>query len=172
MALPNISSPVKAGGGPVHFRYSMENLHVVEEVYNVFVNKYTANLLWNVLFWATSDPEIRSSRKVHNVALCFSARPNFWFRINDRRVVLLYCAQFRTFEVLHVSLYSCHLSIHILIPLPTGGVLDVRKGDRGPTIAYVFVLRRSIHYRSTVQIKSIRPNPSHSASESQFFDLV
>jgi len=45
MALPNITSPVKIGGGPVHFRYSMENLHVVEEVCNVFVNKYTANLL-------------------------------------------------------------------------------------------------------------------------------
>ena len=32
------------------------------------------------------------------------------------------------------------------------GVPDVRKGDRGPTIEYVCVLRRSIHYRSTVQI--------------------
>jgi len=45
MALPNISSPVKAGGGPVHFRYSMENLPVVEEVYNVFVILCTVNLL-------------------------------------------------------------------------------------------------------------------------------
>jgi len=35
MALPNISSPVKTAGGPVHFRYSMENLPVIEEVYNV-----------------------------------------------------------------------------------------------------------------------------------------
>ena len=45
MALPNISSPVRTGGGPVHFRYSMENLPVNEEVYTIFVNKYTANLL-------------------------------------------------------------------------------------------------------------------------------
>jgi hypothetical protein len=36
IALPNISSPVRTLGGPVHFRYSMENLPVIEEVYNVF----------------------------------------------------------------------------------------------------------------------------------------
>jgi hypothetical protein len=45
VALPNISSPVRTGGGPVHFRYSMENLHVIEEVYNISVHKYTADLL-------------------------------------------------------------------------------------------------------------------------------
>jgi len=31
VALPNISSPLRTGGGPVHFRYSMENLPVIEE---------------------------------------------------------------------------------------------------------------------------------------------
>jgi hypothetical protein len=33
MALPNISTPIRTGGGPIHFRYSMDNLPVVEEVY-------------------------------------------------------------------------------------------------------------------------------------------
>jgi hypothetical protein len=37
VALPNISSPVKTGGGPVHFRYSMENLPLTEEVYIKFL---------------------------------------------------------------------------------------------------------------------------------------
>jgi hypothetical protein len=37
MALPNISSPVRTSGGPVHFRYSMENLAIAEEVCNVLV---------------------------------------------------------------------------------------------------------------------------------------
>ncbi|PNF14262.1 hypothetical protein B7P43_G12201 [Cryptotermes secundus] len=32
MALPNISTPIKTGGGPIHFRYSMDNLPVVEEL--------------------------------------------------------------------------------------------------------------------------------------------
>jgi hypothetical protein len=34
MALPNISTPIRTGGGPIHFRYSMDNLPVVEEVYS------------------------------------------------------------------------------------------------------------------------------------------
>lgn len=38
MALPNISTPIRTGGGPIHFRYSMDNLPVVEEVCNISLN--------------------------------------------------------------------------------------------------------------------------------------
>jgi hypothetical protein len=31
MALPNISPPIRTSGGPIHFRYSMDNLPVIEE---------------------------------------------------------------------------------------------------------------------------------------------
>jgi hypothetical protein len=51
MALPNISPPLRTGGGPVHFRYSLENLPVIEEVYNVFFNEYLKYFVLRILFF-------------------------------------------------------------------------------------------------------------------------
>jgi hypothetical protein len=44
MALPNISTPIRTSGGPVHFRYSMDNLPVIEEVYNILLTVQSYNL--------------------------------------------------------------------------------------------------------------------------------
>jgi hypothetical protein len=74
----------------------------------------------SVIFFLTvtvvnSDPEVRSSRRLHHVALYFSAKLNLWIRIYHWIVLLIYYAQFPKFEVFYVGLCWNYVLFHVLM---------------------------------------------------------